>query len=407
MLTMTEDDLIEPEEAPYQPVGDPDARARRQARLLTVIVVLLALLLCGVVAAFVYVTRPLQPVDRQPDNKGWSFVSAITSWGGLSDQRLNAPPAVSYQTDGSVLVSDIIIKPRTVRLLQFSGPGTPRVLYAGFGNGPGQFQGIYSISVDAAGNIYAADPLNSRVQVLTGAGKRVREIPARVPQAVFVKGDTLYVGEDGSVARYTLTGNLIGRFGTKGRAEGQFDAITGIFVDAKGVIYVADGALNRVQALDASGKVLWVRGTPPKNLNDPDRTFDVAADVTMAYDGNLYVLQGLGSRVTVVDAKSGKVIKQLGTRGSEDGQLLQPKRIAASADGTVLAIADTYNNRVQLIRLRDQSLAERLTSPHAASGLEGIFGLPFLLCVTALLPILIVTAVILLRRRVADRSDER
>lgn len=386
------------------PSATADDRSRRQLRLLTAAVVGLILLLFGTVAAFVYVTRPLQPVNKPAAQDGWTFVSSLTSWGGGPQQQLTQPNGVAYQADGTVLVADTPV-PKSVRILAFSGTAAPSVVTTSYGMQPGQMLSAYALATDANGNIYVADPVGARVQVLSSAGKRIREIPSRHPEALFIKGDTLYVGEEGSVARFTLAGNLLGRFGKKGREKGQFDRITGLCVDATGTIYVADGPLNRVQAVDQTGTVIWVTGTAPKSMNETNLTFDFAADVALAADGRLYVLEGLGSQVAVLDPKTGRVLRRLGTRGADDGQLYQPKKMAVNADGTVLAIADTYNDRVQFIRLRPESLVESLTSAHPASGLEGVLGLPLMLCVTALIPIGIVIAVILMRRRIARRGD--
>lgn len=373
-------------------------RLDRQRRALLAVVALLVLILCGTMSIFFYLARPIQSVDQPSAEEGWTFKSSITTWGSGPDERFVRPRGIAYGPDGELVVSDYNEHPRV--LVFNKGESVPKLVFGEFGSKPGQLKDAAAIAVDTQGNIYVADARASRVQVWTARGERLREIPARNPQAILIDGDTLYVGEKGSVAIFSLEGDLIDRFGEFGRGEGQFDRISGLEIDDDGNIFVADGPLNRVQKVDKSGKVIWVAGTVPKDLNERTRMFDFAASVQLAGDGKLYVLEGLRSCVSVVDPETGEILETLGERGQEDGRLLQPKQFASDSAGLTLAVTDTFNNRVQFIYLGAESLLDRLAGPRRAGEWRSWLN-PLTVCGIPLALILLIIGLVFVSDRVA------
>ncbi|MBC7982654.1 MAG: hypothetical protein H7Y02_02250 [Candidatus Obscuribacterales bacterium] len=74
-------------------------------------------------------------------------------------------------------------------------------------------------------------------------------------------------GNDNSrVVKFDSKGNYLLEWGSKGKAEGQFDVVHAVAVDKKDRVYVADRANDRIQVFDAMGKHL---ATWP-NLNFPN-----------------------------------------------------------------------------------------------------------------------------------------
>ena len=340
--------------------GREDRRASRQRRALIAIVILLIVLLCGIIAAFVTLSAPLEPeVTVDQDTLGWTFQRSIMSWGGAEEQSLLRPAGAVFMEDGSLWVGDAQGGPR---LLHFpAGATIPDVVISGlFGTEPGQLNGMWDIDRDNEGNLYLPDGLNNRVQVYTPEGERLREFDARNPESICVDGDIVYVGETGSIARFTLEGDLLSRWGEFGREDDQYDQITGLDI-ADGTLFVADGALNRVKAVDAeTGEVKWVVGTAPTSMNDTERAFDFAADV-MYTEWGLYVLEGLGSEVQILDPETGEMLKTFSERGSEDGQLLMPRGLALDGTGRIAAVTDQFNNRVQFILLDEETILDQTT----------------------------------------------
>jgi hypothetical protein len=149
-----------------------------------------------------------------------------------------------------------------------------------------------------------------------------------------------------------LNGNLISSFGTRGPKPGQVDFPTGIVVDGKGNIYVADSMNYRVQAFNQEGKSLWTygKGPDPKNiLKDRNRTFGLPVSLAMDNDNILYVMDGLGGEVFILDNK-GKQLDKVGDWGHSEGQFYYPEGIAYAGNETFV-IADKFNDRVQVLRI--------------------------------------------------------
>ena len=110
--------------------------------------------------------------------------------------------------------------------------GAPPAAVAGGGRGPAgpagsgipgdNFNRTAGVAWDAQGNIYVADGLAS------GVG-------------------------NARVAKFDKDAHFIKSWGSRGTEPGQFNALRGIAIDAKGLVYVADGGNKRIQVFDADG----------------------------------------------------------------------------------------------------------------------------------------------------------
>jgi DNA-binding beta-propeller fold protein YncE len=93
---------------------------------------------------------------------------------------------------------------------------------AGSGVPGDNFNRTAGVAWDAQGNIYVADGLAS------GVG-------------------------NARVAKFDKDAHFIKSWGYRGTEPGQFNAVRGIAIDAKGLVYVADGGNKRIQVFDADG----------------------------------------------------------------------------------------------------------------------------------------------------------
>lgn len=127
----------------------------------------------------------------------------------------------------------------------------------GRGGRPGQFLFPTYVAVDAEGNVYVSDTLNSRVQKFDPDGK------------------------------YLMS------FGSRGNGWGMFDKPKGVALDSFGNVYVADSGWSNVQIFNPKGQILLFfggRGPVPGMLKN-------ATDVSIDADNNIYVGDYINHRV--------------------------------------------------------------------------------------------------------------
>jgi RHS repeat-associated protein len=158
-------------------------------------------------------------------------------------------------------------------------------------------------AVDAAGDLYIADEINSRIQ----------EVPA---VAGTQWGQAMTAGD-----MYTVAGSPTGAFGATGDGGPARSALlsdpSGVAVDAAGDVYVSDTSNNRIQELAVTSA----------------RRFGQQMTA-----GDIYTIAGPATAATAGTSGDGGP----GTKALLDG----PDGIAADTSGDVF-IADASNNRIQ------------------------------------------------------------
>ena len=145
-----------------------------------------------------------------------------------------------------------------------------------------------------------------------------------------------------SIMVYDRDGKFLRRLGK----PDMFDRLASVTVDSKGErIYVVDiGGVrsenHRVRVMDAqSGKLLFdigKRGSGPGEFNLP-------RDVAIGKDGRLYVVDGGNFRIQVFDAE-GKFLNNFGKIGINIGNFARPKEAATDRDGNLYVIDAAYGN---------------------------------------------------------------
>ncbi len=114
------------------------------------------------------------------------------------------------------------------------------------------------MATDAAGNVYAADTSNHRIQKFTGSGTFLTQWGSygngdgqfRQPHGVAVdaSGD-VYVADTGNhrIQKFTGTGAYLTQWGSYGSGNGQFSQPWGVAIHATGDVYVVDTNNDRIQ----------------------------------------------------------------------------------------------------------------------------------------------------------------
>ena len=91
------------------------------------------------------------------------------------------------------------------------------------GDGDGEFNMPWGITIDKQGNIFIADWRNDRIQ------------------------------------KFTADGKFLMKFGSSGSGEGEFNRPTDVAVDKDGIIYVADWLNDRLQVFDPDGDFVTLK----------------------------------------------------------------------------------------------------------------------------------------------------
>jgi hypothetical protein len=196
---------------------------------------------------------------------------------------------------GNIYIADEL----NSRVQKWAPGATAGVTVAG-GNGQGsaanQLNGPEGVFVDGAGNVYVADSNNARVQkwapgttsgvtVAGGNGSGTAANQFSFAGSVFVDGaGDIYVTDAGKfVSRVqewapgAPSGVTVAGGDNRGSAANQLDVPGGVFVDANGDVYVADGDNSRVQEWQPGPS-----GAPLVTVDPHSQTVLQSANVTFS-----------------------------------------------------------------------------------------------------------------------------
>lgn len=168
--------------------------------------------------------------------------------------------------------------------------------------------------------------------------------------------------------KFDASGKLVKSFGA-----GTMVFPRGLFVDAEGNVWVADGQGNKqgtkghqVLKFSPDGKLLLALGKPGVARKGTD-TFDQPNDVAVAPNGDIFVADGHAGQTPgappdttariVKFSKDGKYLKEWGKLGSAPGEFRTPHSLYFDSRGRLL-VADRGNNRIQIFDQEGKFLEE-------------------------------------------------
>lgn len=176
---------------------------------------------------------------------------------GTPGSTFSRPTDVAWDKAGNIYIADGI--GNTNRVAKFDKDGKFITQWGSTGNAQGQFTGVKSIAVSAAGDVYVADAGNKRIQVFDGDGKFKSEFGnVGTPLTMcMTRGATQYLyiahagDEDGmddaAIYKTTLDGKVIGKFGTAGKQVKEFGLANSIDCRDENNLLVGEMTNWRVQ----------------------------------------------------------------------------------------------------------------------------------------------------------------
>ena len=189
--------------------------------------------------------------------------------------------------------------------------------------------------------IYIADSYNSRIQVVSFAGKFLKRFGQGIlqsPWGIAVTEDNVFVTDSDLHALLQFSKKdykLVRRTGTKGRGEGQLDYPRGLCTDYNGDVYLAESNSNRVSVF--SKDLNFLKHLFTQQLLSP-RDVKVTPNSVVVLDGSPNCIHFF--------SRSGALLRSCVTRG-EGGMVYNPD-FCLDPPGNIL-ITDYYRDDIKIL----------------------------------------------------------
>ena len=138
--------------------------------------------------------------------------------------------------------------------------------------------------------------------------------------------------------------NIVGKLGLHGE---MLQGPTGIAVNSKGVIAVADHVDHCILVFNETGKFVRKIGSS----GNKDGQLKNPADVTFLNDDEILVAEEFNHRIQQLNVQTGNFVKSFGKEGSGDGEFQNPASVCTTSDGRFIVVADFNNSRIQVFTM--------------------------------------------------------
>jgi DNA-binding beta-propeller fold protein YncE len=225
--------------------------------------------------------------------------------------------------------------------------------FGSFGTGDGKFKSPSGLALDTGTNLlYVADKDNDRIQIIDVDGN------CDSNDDEYLANDVCFVDE----------------FGGSGNGEGEFDSPTALVLDTTtDLLYIADSGNDRIQIIDVDGNcgndelandVCFVDefGGSGNGEGEFDFSSELPLPSGLALDtttGLLYVADTGNNRIQIIDvdgncgndelANDVCFVDEFGGSGNGEGEFDLPSGLALHTDNDMLYVADSDNNQIQII----------------------------------------------------------
>ena len=215
------------------------------------------------------------------------------------------------------------------------------------GNGNGQLTNPEGVTFDSNNHLYVADYENNKVQVFDVSGKYLHRLGSfwsdngqlSGPTGISIHNNKVFVTENKN--------HRISVFHTNGQfshiiGKGQLGKPYDVTVNTNNQLLVADWNHHCIYTFTLDGNYVSkfaTRGSDKGQLSSP-------CGLTTDLYGFILVADTDNHRVSIFN-KDGKFIHCFGSGGSDDGKFQRPRGIAISPNGNIY-VSDACNNRVQI-----------------------------------------------------------
>jgi DNA-binding beta-propeller fold protein YncE len=177
---------------------------------------------------------------------------------GVEGESFQRPTDVAWDKAGNIYVADGY---GNARVAKYEPSGKYIMSWGSRGSGPGQFDVVHGIAIDAQDNVYVADEGNRRIQVFDTKGTfKTQFLNVGTPTALCMTTGPrqyLYVAhtgdpdgmEDAAIYKVQLDGTLVGKFGRAGKELKQFGLVNSIDCRRENELLVGELSNWRVQKL--------------------------------------------------------------------------------------------------------------------------------------------------------------
>lgn len=370
-------------------------KARRTRVVLALVLVVLVILLSAIGWFVFSLTEPAGAPTAESTSEGMVWVRSIYGWGKAEGEQLYGPSDVGVGTDGTIWVADS----SRFQIIGFSPDGQ----YTGVikQGEDGIFPQSFDVSED--NEIYVCDFAHDRIVVFTADSEFLREWEVPQPLEIAVRGDRVFVGSRFGVALYDTQGTILSVWGSGGKEPEQFDVVRGVAIGEDGTLYTSDTQNKRVKAYDELGNLLWVYpetspaagGSAEASSSAP---FQIPTGMTFDAAGRLLVIDPFEFAVISIDPESGTELDRWGEFGERDGLFAYPTSLDYDPDRDWYVIADTANDRVQIMRIEG-------SGGSLTDGVRRAMVGPWWVCLAPLLLLLLAFLLLLSSRKRQKRKE--
>ena len=279
------------------------------------------------------------------DDNGDRYYTSINKPSKIvnNDGNMGEPSGIAFGKNGMWAVADIA----NHCVYVFNGGDQLVRKFGSSGSGNGQFSYPAGVAFDSDDHLYVADCGNHRVQKFTIDGKYVLWFGSEGsengklhhPRGLAVHNHKVYVTdcENHRISVFQTDGKFHHTIGS-----GQLSIPHDVTVNGNNQLLVADYDHHCIYTFTLDGDYVGKFSTRGTDRGQLDRPFGVAADLY----GFILVVDTDNHRVSIFD-QNNNFVHCFGSKGSAIGQFQRPFGIAVSANGNVY-VSDSDNKRIQV-----------------------------------------------------------